>query len=203
MRRDRHNRSFARRAAVISAVLLGAGMAAAAHAGTVSWSGTDDGNTVGGTTTTIGALMTPSNLVLSDTFATNTTGSPIVNTDDWTFTIPTTQIGVTTTGEQLSLQNFAVTGLVDSIALYSGTPTGSNALIASGTPTGSFSSFLLTDLTSSGSYYLQITSTLAPGNFGSYTGTIVAAAVPLPATLPLLVSGLAAGGLLLRRRKGS
>ena len=201
MHRSQPYGSFARRAVIVTSLVLGGWVSATAQAGTVSWSGTDGGNTVGGSTTAIGMLMTPTNLVLSDTFATNTSGSALVNTDDWTFAIPATQLGVTITGEQLSLQNFAVSGLLDSISLYSGTPTGTHALLASGTPTGSFSSYLLSDLTSAGSYYLAITSTLAPGEFGSYSGTLVAAAVPLPAALPLLLSGLAAGGLLLRRRK--
>ncbi len=176
-----------------------------AHANTVSYTGTDNGSTVSGSTTTIGGLMGPSNIAFTDVLSQNTSSSPVTTTDDWSFSLPASIFGGTVTGDQISLANFAVAGVVDSFALYSGTASGSHTLLVTGTPTGSFSSYVLDDLTHSGNYYLEVTSTLGPSSIGSYTGTLVAAIMPVPApgTLPLLISGIAGLGLLSRRKFSS
>ena len=56
---------------------------------------------------------------------------------------------------------------------------------------------------SSGSSVLEITGTSCGSLGGSYTGTLILSqvAVPLPASLPLLVSGLLLAGWLLEQRQ--
>ena len=190
---------------VTCAVLVAVSLAySSAEANSVSFSGTDAGSPVSGTTTNIGSLSGPSNIVFTDTLSPNTSSSSLTTTDDWSFSLPPSVFAGTVTGDQIWLKNFQISGVVDSFALYSGL-VGSGTLIATGMPTGSFSSYLLDSLTSSGNYYLQVQATLAPGSpsaptLGSYTGTLLAAPVPLPMSLPLLMSGLASLGLWSRRR---
>jgi hypothetical protein len=52
-----------------------------------------------------------------------------------------------------------------------------------------------------GSYILQVRGEATPGGSSSYGGAISFTAVPVPAALPLLLSGVAALGVLGRRRK--
>jgi hypothetical protein len=56
---------------------------------------------------------------------------------------------------------------------------------------------------SSGSYYLEVRGNVDGTSGGSYSGTLNIAPVPLPAALPLLLSGFGLlGGLVRRRREG-
>jgi hypothetical protein len=55
-----------------------------------------------------------------------------------------------------------------------------------------------TEITQPGTYVLQVRGTASGGNGGSYSGSLNVSPVPLPAALPLLLSGL--GLLGLRRR---
>jgi hypothetical protein len=68
------------------------------------------------------------------------------------------------------------------------------------TPSGPVTLVQINPVTlSAGSYVLEISGTDTGSQGGSYTGTLNLSQVPLPASLPLLLSGLA-GALLLRRR---
>jgi hypothetical protein len=82
-----------------------------------------------------------------------------------------------------------------------GTPVGGavDGWTAASGPTGSLSILLPTGFPG-GSYDLQIRGTVN-GGAGAYGGNIDFAPVPLPAALPLLLSGLGGFGALLRRRK--
>lgn len=54
-----------------------------------------------------------------------------------------------------------------------------------------------------GEYVLQVAGLIDPTNGGSFSGTVGVTAVPLPATLPLLLGGLLSLGVWSRRRSGS
>jgi hypothetical protein len=171
-----------------------------AWGGSVSYTG---GNCPTGTSctgTAFGALTLPVNITFTDNLGTNSTGSSVQTTDNWTFSVPAASASATVTGDQIDLQNFSFTGTVDSFTLYA---VNGNTLttVASGTPTNPFSSVILDASVSAGNYELQVVSTLAAGSTGSYTGVLVAAApVPLPGAAWLLMSAVAGLGSLKRRR---
>jgi hypothetical protein len=192
------------RASMAAGIALTALLAAsAARANSTSYTGTIGTTPISGTGTTIvPALVLPANVTFTDVLSMNTGTTAVTTTDDWSFTIPASVFGGTVTGDQINLTNFTVSGVVDSFALYAGAP-GSGTLLASGNATGSFSQYLLGTITAAGSYYIEVQATLNPGSTGSYSGTLVAAATPVPepgtwAMMAAALSVLAAG--VLRRR---
>jgi len=194
---------------VASALALGMASALAnSNSGTLTITGTDAGSPINGGTgiiqgsSSIGNLMTPSNITFTDVL--NATGASAVTTvDDWSFTVPAAVFGATVTGDELSLSSFTFSGnLVDTFTLFKGSP-GSGTVIDSGSG-GLPGQFVLGTITSAGNYYLEVTATLAANSTGSYTGTLVAAALsaPEPASLGLMGAGMCAvfATMLLRRR---
>lgn len=168
---------------------------AAAQANTLSYTITA-GNVTAPTvygSTGLGTLSPlPVTVNFGDQLTPNTGSSPLQTTDNWTFSIAAANLGGSVTGEQISLQDFAVSGVVDSVTLYN---TASNQVVTSGVPVGSFTDAVLATL-GAGSYELQVVATLGGGTpsaptAGSYTGTLVAtAAVPEPSRAAMMLSGV-------------
>jgi hypothetical protein len=129
--------------------------------------------------------------------------------DDFLFSVPT---GVSTDSvtSTINLGNLSISNL--EVRLYSesgnsppvlGTPNGTvwsswSSPISGPGFTGSYS-VLDTDL-SAGTYVLEVRGNVTGSSGGSYSGTLNVAPVPLPAALPLLLSGLGMLGGLARRR---
>jgi hypothetical protein len=173
--------------------------APAALANSQSYTGGNCSTPGGCASNTFGALMLPTSITFTDNpLSVGTT------TDDWYFMVPAASLGSTITGGQISLQNFAVSGTVDTYQLWTTTGLGGSLSteIASGTVTSPFQQVLLDPSVSSGDYALVVNSTLNPGSTGNYTGSLVIAApVPLPAAVWLLASGLGVLGGALRARR--
>lgn len=190
----------ARMGALFAAVMAAA--VSPAHAGTTSYTG---GNctTLSCSGTSFGMLSVPTSITFTDQLGQNTGTTAVTSTDNWTFTLPAVSLGATVTGEQIDLSSFAVSGTVDSFALYSVGAGNVLNLILGGTINTPFSQIILDPLVTGGSYQLSVQSTLNPGSIGSYTGTLVAAAVPEPESWLTLAGGLAllAGAVAVRRRR--
>jgi len=189
--------------ALLGALALAILAAAPAFAGQTSYSGTEAGVSVGSSGTALGLLTLPANLVLTDILGTNTSGSPIETTDDWTFSIPSpSSLGSTNTGEQLDLTKLSFAGTLDSVVLYSGIP-GSSSTLATASITNNTFAGLVYELTAAGSYYIEVQSTLNPGATGSDTGTLQISAVPEPSSWVLAFAGLGVIGTAAFLRKRS
>ncbi len=187
---------------LLPVVVLAALLAGPVFAGTTTWSGTENGVQASGTGTNIGVLSLTANLVLND----NNLAAGMT-TDDWQFAINgPASLGSTFTGDQIDLSKLTFAGTLDSVALYSGTP-GSGTLLQTGTlnANGTFAGLtynLLTPWTGPANFYLEVQSTVASGAVASDTGTLlVAASVPEPATLGLMLAGLSLVGLSTIRRR--
>jgi hypothetical protein len=173
------------------------------------------GGTVGaGTNYSLG----PPGVSYGNTFSTNQSGSLIGPGagygfyDDYVFTISgSTANSVTSTIDLgnlvqisgLQVRLFSLTG--NSVLPVLGIPSGGvidawSSAISSGALTGTIS-VLPTTMLGAGSYVLEVRGTATGSLGGNYSGVLNLAPVPLPAGLPLLLSGLSALGLGLRRRK--
>jgi hypothetical protein len=143
-------------------------------------------------------LPSPSTDTFTDQFSAALAATTSI-TDAWEFTLPPSQGGTSFSGDQINLSNLSVSGLVDTFAVYSGTP-GSGSLLTPMSTTGGVSVY---DLMQPTTYYVQVTSTLQANSVGSYSVQLVAAPIPEPSSAALALAGLAGVGLLvsgLRRR---
>jgi len=126
-------------------------------------------------------------------------------TENFTFTAPTSQAGTTITSEELILSGTDFTfsnisGLKDDI--YSGTPGSGTLLSSTWASTASGNTIYITNLTSGGTYYLQVKGTLAPGAVqAAYTGILTVASIPEPQQWALMGIGLGLLGVVLHRRR--
>jgi hypothetical protein len=179
------------------------------------------------TTTSVGtsgsgantSLPVPGSYTYADTFGAGSGVTPVSGTpygffDDYLFTITgATADSITSTinlGNTLSISGLQV-GLFSyvngqTLPVYGTTlPPGSVQVDGWSTPingngtTGTVNVIPPTMLPS-GSYVLEVLGTVSGSAGGSYSGVLNLAPVPLPAALPLLLSGLGALGLWGRRR---
>jgi hypothetical protein len=204
-------------------VLMGISLLALADAGsalastvTLSDTTTSTGTANYGADTT---LPVPGSYTYADTFAAGSGGTPVSGTsfgffDDYVFTITGASAdSVTSTidlGGTLQIDGLRV-GLFSyapgqTLPIYGSTlPPGSVAVdgwstpISSGSTTGTISVIPATSL-SQGTYVLEVLGTVTGSAGGSYSGVLDLTPVPLPAALPLLLSGLGGLGLWGRRR---
>jgi hypothetical protein len=206
------------RAAVVGAlVVLGTGGAFASTV-TLSYSTTSTGTAGSGVNT---YLPVPGSYTYADTFSAGAGATPVSGTksgffDDYVFTISSaTANSITSTidlggtlqinGLQVSLFSYAAG---QTVPLFGSTlPPGSVEIGAwstafnSGPTSGTVAVIPATQL-NAGTYALEVRGTVSGSAGGSYSGQLNLAPVPLPAALPLLLSGL--GGLWLlpfRRRR--
>ncbi|MBV8211033.1 MAG: hypothetical protein JO133_13345 [Burkholderiaceae bacterium] len=146
-------------------------------------------------TIALGTLPSPSTDTLVDQFTTALAATTSI-TDTWTFMIPPSVGGTSFSGDQISLSNLAVSGLVDSFAVWSGTPGSGTQL----TPLSTTNGVSTWDLSQTGTYYIQVMSTLNANSVGNYSVNLVAAPIPEPSSAALSIAGLAAVGLLIGLR---
>jgi hypothetical protein len=179
------------------------------------------------TTTSVGttgtgadtSLPVPGSYTYADTFGAGSGATPVSGTpygffDDFLFTITGANADAITSTINLD-GTLAISGLQvglfsyvagQTLPVYGTTlPPGSVQVYGSSTPinsggtTGTVNVIPQT-LLPSGEYVLEVSGTATGSAGGSYSGVLDLAPVPLPAGLPLLLSGLCALGLWGRRR---
>ncbi len=178
----------------------------------LSDSTTSAGTTAYGTST---GLATPGSYSYSDTFLAGTGGKAVSANnpdgfyDDFVFTIAgATADSVTST---INLGNtLEIDGLQVALFSYSqgqsvpvaGSPlaAGWSSSFNSGPASGTISVIPNTIL-AAGSYVLEVEGTVTGSSGGTYSGSLNLAPVPLPAGLPLLLSGVAGLAFWSRRRR--
>lgn len=130
--------------------------------------------------------------------------------DDYTFQISPAQADVVTATINLAGQ-FSITNLFARIYSLTANPGGMVLTTPVGAvdygtivTSGSATEVVINPVTlGTGSYVLEITGTSSGSLGGSYTGTLNLSTVPLPASFPLLLSGLLAIGWLFGQRRSS
>jgi hypothetical protein len=197
---------------VLANTLVAAGITSA-MASTVALSDTTTsaGSTQYGANT---PLVTPGSYFYGDTFAGNTGNSAVSSSlpdgfyDDFVFTISDASADSITSTITLGTSS-EIDGLQAALFNYStgqqlpvtGSPlaAGWSQKVNFGSTTATYSVIPSTTL-SAGSYVLEVKGTVSGTAGGSYSGTLNLAPVPLPAGLPLLLSGLGFVGFWGRRR---
>jgi hypothetical protein len=198
-------------AAAVLIATVAAGFAPPAHAAMMAMNCQVIGSGAATCTGSPTAFTVPGSAFYGDTFNAPTpqvTGAPpgYGFYDDFTFSIPTgasadsitstISLGSTSAINNLDVRLYSLTGNAPPVL---GTPSGT---VIDGTLTnlggGSMVDTLSTTL-AAGTYVLEVRGN-ATGSASSYSGTLNVAPVPLPATLPLLLSGLGFLGGAIRRR---
>jgi len=138
------------------------------------------------------------------------TGAPSGYTfyDDYAFSIPTGASADSITST-IDLNNVFNINSLD-VRLYQYATSGGtsvNPVLVLGTPNGtvyestnSGGTDMLNATLAAGTYVLEVRGVVTGSSGGTYAGTLQVAPVPLPAALPLLLSGLSLLGGLIRRR---
>jgi hypothetical protein len=197
-------------AAAVLIVSVAAGFAPPAHAAMMAMNCQVIGSGAATCSGSPTAFTVPGSAFYGDTFSAPTpqvTGAPAGYGfyDDFIFSIPTgaaadsitstISLGSTSAINNLDVRLYSLTGNAPPVL---GTPSGT---VVDGTVTsvnGGMVDTLSTTL-AAGTYVLEVRGN-ATGSASSYSGTLNVAPVPLPATLPLLLSGLGFLGGALRRR---
>ncbi|HET8707460.1 MAG TPA: FxDxF family PEP-CTERM protein [Pseudomonadales bacterium] len=209
-----HSHFFQRAMLGVTLTLGWAGVAAAAPLN-LNYSTTYDGTSINTVNTGNGVnnLAVPASYYYGNTYTSATTVIPGSTTppgygfyDDYIFTISgAAASSVTTT---IDLGNLLkITDLQERIYSYNG-----NTVPSLGTPNGTVYQSLTTSfgvgsvavisnlILNPGTYVLEVRGNAVGAAGGSYAGTLNLAAVPVPAALPLLLSGMGLLGGAIRRR---
>lgn len=196
-----------------------AGFAASAHATTMGLSFEDTAAGSINNPSTVTAFSVPGSAFYGNTFSapqTSITGSPSPGFgfyDDFDFSIPVgaSTDSITSTidlGSLLTISNLQVRlySLAGNAPPVLGAPQG-GAIEAWSTPISSNglsgSVQVLNTTLAAGTYVLEVRGTATGAAGGSYSGTLQVSPVPLPAALPLVLSGLGLLGGLARKRSAA
>jgi hypothetical protein len=202
-------------ALTLLSVATGLSLVQAANASTVmnlSYEATANGTTGNGTGTAFTSL--PASGAYTNSFgasAGDLAGAPGFSFyDDYIFTVANSTIDSVTS--EINLGNLSLGSLQERVYAVSGNtlpvvgqPQGfqtnwtSSVGFTAGTETGMFTVMDPTTLTA-GTYVLEIRGDVIGAAGGSYSGNLNLSPVPLPAALPLLISGLGLLGGLVRKR---
>jgi hypothetical protein len=151
------------------------------------------GNTLGQASGTLGAPADPGFTFYDDyifTVASSTVDAASFLLNDSTFAI-----------SDLQMRLYSTTG--NTLPVLGDSPEGLQADWSNPISTNNSQSNLATTMLSAGTYVLEVRGDVTGQNGGSYTGIINLQPVPLPAALPLLLSGLGLlGGGFARKRRG-
>lgn len=206
-------------ATALGLALFGSGIATASTI-TLSYAETSTGTTGPGGAT---ALTVPGSYTYADTFGAGVGGTAIAGSasttypggfgfyDDFVFTIGAAGADAITStidySNLLQISNLQVRlydASANPILPVLGVPSGTvydawSTPVTSGSTTGTISVLPMTTL-GAGTYVLEVRGTVTGSAGGSYSGVLNLAPVPLPAALPLMLSGLCGLGFLGRRR---
>lgn len=178
----------------------------------LSYSTTSSGTTGPGT---INIPANPSSNTYGNTYTGSTTpffpiATPVYGFyDDYIFTI--TGATVNSISTTINFGSFlGITNFQERLFNYSGNPTPTLGLPVGGvidawtSPIGTSGTVavLPTTLLAPGTYVLQMRGNVTGTFGGSYAGTLNIAPVPVPAALPMMLTGLGLLGGVMRRRKG-
>jgi hypothetical protein len=170
------------------------------------------------------ALAVPGQYTFTDTFTTQQSASQILGTtsvgaysfqDSYRFSVGAGATGDTLVAQlglpptfnvsNLQFRLYDVTSATSTVPIVGGVPAGSLFLTAwMGLPAGQSSvTASFSGVQGSHTYLLDVAGIADGTNGGTYFGQLNLAPVPLPAALPLLLSGLGLFGVLTRRRRGA
>lgn len=187
--------------------------APAAAAATLSYEETASGTTGSGTVTDY------AHLPVSDFFgntlsqATGTLGAPadpgFTFYDDYVFTVASSTVdaasfvlneGTTFSIDNLQMRLYSVSGN-STLPVLGDSPAGLKAGWSNPISTDGLTSNIATTMLSAGTYVLEVRGDALGEAGGSYAGIIDLQPVPLPAALPLMLSGIGLLGGLVRKRR--
>ncbi|MGH8209357.1 MAG: FxDxF family PEP-CTERM protein [Steroidobacteraceae bacterium] len=200
---------------VLSALTVTAGLCLAqagnASAATLSYEETASGITGSGAVTAYSALP------VSDFFGNNlgpssgTLGSPadpgFTFYDDFVFTVASSTVdaasfllneGSTLSIDDLQMRLYSTTG--NTLPVLGDSPAGLQAGWSTPISSNGVTTNLPTTMLTSGAYVLEVRGAVTGAAGGSYAGLIDLQPVPLPAALPLMLSGLGLLGGMVRKR---
>ena len=146
-----------------------------------------------GTPVQIGTLTVPVTVSLYD----NNIAAGTTVTDDWDFGVSASQSYANLEGLEVNLNSGQAGGSIDSVELLN---MAGEQVVTTGTAMDGGLFYTFTTPLAAGNYDLRVVASVPASSEGSYSGTLnFVAPVPLPASLGLMLAGLVACGLCLRR----